>query len=49
MEESILELEGDGATLPDYFHLVGHSDILLAFVCEPLWLRSVNVDDMFFR
>ena len=48
MEKSILELEGDRAALADYLHLIGHSDILFAFTCKPLWLRSVNVNDMFF-
>ena len=48
MEESVLELEGDHAALADYLHLIGHSDILLAFTCKPLRLRSVNVNNMFF-
>ena len=46
VEELILELKRDRAALTDYLHLIGHSDILLAFTCKPLGLRSVNINDM---
>lgn len=48
MEESILKLEGDSASLTDDLHLIGHSDILIAFACEPLRLSAIDVYNMLF-
>ena len=48
VEESIFELEGDSASLADNFHLIGHSDILLALACKPLLRNSVNVNSLIF-